>query len=381
MSDKQEDTKTGRSVHRWLYAGLGALALTLGGTYFYRTELMDRIMGTAEVTAEADEAAALMRSARETLLDTAARMRTDEAGLADLAIPTDAKGDFAPPLESEIPDGPYGESIRRGREIFLNPGSNAAEYVGNSMACANCHLDAGRRADAAPMWAAAVSYPAWRGKNEMINTMEDRIRGCFTYSMNAAASPAGTPPPSGDAIYKDLEAYFHWLATGAPNGVELPGAGYPVPEKPEAGYDRTRGAEVFEAKCAVCHGDDGQGQQDQTGRYVFPPLWGPDSYNWGAGMHRVNTAAGFIFANMPLGQPFSLTPQEAWDVAAYINSHERPADPRQPQQGLSVAEADEKYHNHPGYYGDEVDGEVIGAGVTGDPTLTPAATGTVIPQR
>ena len=59
------------------------------------------------------------------------------------------------------------------------------------------------------------------------------------------ATTPGTPPPSGDAIYKDLEAYFHWLATGAPNGVELPGAGYPVPEMPEAGYDRTRGAEVF----------------------------------------------------------------------------------------------------------------------------------------
>ncbi len=72
---------------------------------------------------------------------------------------------------------------------------------------------------------------------------------------------------------------------------------------------------------------------------VFPPLWGSNSFNWGAGMHRVNTAAGFIKANMPLGKPNSLSDQEAWDVAAYINSFPRPADPRQLDEGLTVEEA------------------------------------------
>jgi len=31
---------------------------------------------------------------------------------------------------------------------------------------------------------------------------------------------------------------------------------------------------------------------------------------------------------MPLGLPDSLRDQEAWEVAAYMNSHERPQDPR-----------------------------------------------------
>ena len=118
---------------------------------------------------------------------------------------------------------------------------------------------------------------------------------------------------------------------------------------------------VFAQRCA-CHGENGEGPPDINGRYAFPPLWGPDSYNWGRRMHRVNTAAGFIYANMPLGQPYSLTPKEAWDVAAYVNSHERLADPRQPAEGLSVAEADKKYHDHEGFYGDEIDGVVVGAG-------------------
>ena len=53
-----------------------------------------------------------------------------------------------------------------------------------------------------------------------------------------------------------------------------------------------------------------------------------DSYNKGAGMANNNILAGFIKANMPLGQPWSLTDQEALDVAAYINQHIRPFDPR-----------------------------------------------------
>ena len=36
--------------------------------------------------------------------------------------------------------------------------------------------------------------------------------------------------------------------------------------------------------------------------FLFPLLWGPDSYNNGAGMNRVLTAARFIKARMPLGQ-------------------------------------------------------------------------------
>jgi thiosulfate dehydrogenase len=40
-------------------------------------------------------------------------------------------------------------------------------------------------------------------------------------------------------------------------------------------------------------------------------------------MHRVLTAARFIKARMPLGQA-DLSDDQAYDVAAYINSHPRP---------------------------------------------------------
>ena len=65
---------------------------------------------------------------------------------------------------------------------------------------------------------------------------------------------------------------------------------------------------------------------DQRKGYLFPPLWGPDSFNDGAGMGRVLTAAKFIKARLPLGKP-DLTDDEAFDVAAFINSNPRPQMP------------------------------------------------------
>lgn len=378
--ESEKDPRGARAVKLWLYVGLAGLILFLGITYLYRIDFYERLIGTAEQAGEAERARDSSQDARKDFRNTADALDARRESVAELDIPTDVDGFFAPPADDEIPDDEFGDSIRRGREIFLNPGANATEFVGNSLACANCHLNAGRHPDSAPMWAAAGMYPTYRGKNQRINTMEDRINGCFTYSMNAPEGPAGGPPPPGHDIYKDLESYFHWLATGAPNRVKLPGAGYPTPDKPEDGYDLVRGEKVFESQCAVCHAKDGQGRQDQNGRYVFPPLWGPDSYNWGAGMHRVNTAAGFIHANMPLGLPYSLTPQEAWDAAAYINSHERPADPRQPGE-MSVAKSTEDFHDHQCYYGHQVRGKVIGEGVHADPMSAPSATGTVVPEQ
>ena len=261
-----------------------------------------------------------------------------------------AADDFAPPTRSEIPDDEFGAMVRKGRDIFTDTQQHADQFVGNDLQCANCHLDEGRRPDSAPLWAAWAMYPAYRGKNKHVNDFAERIQGCFRYSMN------GTPPPRGDEVLVALESYAYWLASGAPVAKDLAGRGYPELEAPEQPPSFTRGKQVFADHCALCHGRDGQGQRAADGSLAFPPLWGPRSYNWGAGMHRVNTAAGFIKANMPLGAA-TLSDQQAWDVARFIDSQERPQDPRFTG---SVSETAEQYHGEHSMYGQTVNGVVLG---------------------
>ena len=259
---------------------------------------------------------------------------------------------FTPPAANSIPDNDFGKMVKKGEQIFINTRQNAPQFVGNSLNCVNCHLDAGRKANASPLWAAYISYPAYRGKNKHVNTFAERLQGCFRFSMN------GKAPPLGDPTLVALESYAYWMATGAPVGGKVAGRGYPDVPKPPLPGDYVRGEKVYAQSCAICHGADGQGQTS-GGKTVFPPLWGPKSFNWGAGMHDVKNAAGFIKANMPLGSGGTLTDQEAWDVATFMDSHERPQDPR---FAKSVQETRSKYHDEPtSMYGKTVNGHVLGA--------------------
>ena len=270
-------------------------------------------------------------------------------GTAAVAAPAPA---FHPPPLAALPPGPFGREVKLGEEIFRHTHRFAGRYVGADLRCSNCHLDGGRLAGSAPLWAAWVAFPAYRGKTKSVNTFGQRLQGCFHYSMN------GTPPPLGGKVLIALEAYSAWLATGAPVRAHLAGRGYPKLPKPAAAPSYAAGKVVFAQHCALCHGADGAGQR-AGGRQVFPPLWGPHSFNWGAGMGSIANAAAFVKANMPLGAGGSLTDRQAWDVAAYLDSQDRPQDPRFTG---SVAETRAKFHNSPwSMYGREVNGRLLGA--------------------
>lgn len=258
---------------------------------------------------------------------------------------------FKPPPADSIPNDDFGKMVKKGEQIFVNTKQNAPQFVGNNLNCVNCHLDAGRKADSSPLWAAYGAYPAYRSKNKHVNTFAERLQGCFKFSMN------GKAPPLGDETLVALEAYSYWLATGAPVRQPVQGRGYPKLPVAARPADYARGEKVYAQNCVLCHGSNGEGQlsNDKT---VFPPLWGPKSFNWGAGMHDIQNAAAFIKANMPLGLGGTLSDQDAWDVAAFMNSHERPQDPR--FKG-SVAETRKQYHNEPtSMYGKTVNGHVLG---------------------
>ncbi len=228
---------------------------------------------------------------------------------------------FQPPSDKEIPPGPFGDLVRRGERIFTKTGQFATRYVGNDLTCESCHLDRGRKPFAAPLWAAYVSYPRFRAKNHKVSRLGERIQGCFRFSMN------GTPPPLHSETIRSLVAYAFWMSRGAPVGTHMKGGGmYRMPPS-RLPPDPFHGKSVYTARCALCHGADGQGTV--SGHDVaFPPVWGPRSYNKGAGLAKVAKLAGFIKMNMPLSKGDSLSDQEAWDVAAFIDRQSRPPDPR-----------------------------------------------------
>ncbi len=265
---------------------------------------------------------------------------------------------FAPPLAADAPADAYGAAVRLGARLLTDTATVAPAYVGNGLVCSNCHLDAGRRAGAAPLWAAFVNFPAFRKKNGEINSFQKRVQDCFVYSLN------GAPPPLGSRELLAIESYAAFMARGLPSGMSPPGRSFPTLAAPALPGGDVRGATVFVEKCSACHGSDGAGQR--VGDTVYPPLWGARSYNWGAGMATIDKAAAFIHANMPLGQEASLTVQQAWDVATYIDGKIRPQDPRFTG---SVAETRRRHHDTPvSRYG-----TVVGGHLLGDSAETPRA--------
>lgn len=277
---------------------------------------------------------------------------------------------FKPPPDSAIPNNKFGDMVKLGKNIFQHPDIYAKQYVGNNLRCSNCHLEAGRLAGAAPMWAAYVAYPAYRSKNGKVNSFEERLQGCFRFSMN------GKAPQLGSNTLIALESYSYFLANGAPVGPKISGRGFPALPAPKLPPDYGRGAVVYAQNCAICHGPNGEGRTSE-GKMVFPALWGPDSFNWGAGMASIKNAAEFIHQNMPLGLPKSLSVQQAWDVAKFMDSQIRPEDPR--YLG-SVAATRAKYHNTKfSMYGMVVNGVLLGQPDQAKPTVSPPETESVAP--
>lgn len=236
---------------------------------------------------------------------------------AEPVAPTPERVAMHPPDESAIPEGPFGEAVRLGLAIVTDSRTHAAAYVGAQLNCTSCHLDRGRTPYASPWVGLWGVFPEYRSRAGRVISLEDRINDCFSRSMN------GTPLPLDSAEMRGVASYIRWLSTGVPVGTAATGRGFMRFKAPQAA-DAERGRTAFESRCASCHGIDGQGAATAAGGYLYPPLWGPKSFNIGAGMARLETAAAFVKANMPLGQGGTLSDQEAYDIAAYFTRQPRP---------------------------------------------------------
>lgn len=242
--------------------------------------------------------------------------------------------DWKAPDESTIPNNKFGDYVRYGKELIVHTykyiGPEVANpkmrYAGNNLACASCHQEAGTKKWGAPFMATYPNFPQYRNRDDDIGTLEERINGCMQRSMN------GKPLPVNSKEMKAMVTYMYWLSQGIPVGAKVEGAEFPQVNRKmimTQAADPVKGEAVYKQHCASCHGENGQGVKNpgKANGYQFPPLWGPDSYNTGAGMYRVIRAADWIKANMPLGASYKnpiLTDEEAYNVAAYINHYDKP---------------------------------------------------------
>jgi len=217
------------------------------------------------------------------------------------------------PVVDSTPDDPYEAAVYRGLALITHTRDSLPGYVGGSLNCTSCHLDEGRRRNAAPLVGAFARYPHYMDRTGAVVPIEDRINYCFTRSL------AGSKLPPGSREMQDIVAYLAFISTGVPTGEHLRGEG--LAKMPPFTGDSSRGRRLFVDNCARCHGNAGAGMGP------IPPLWGPKSFSVGASMARVERAASFIRRNMPFDRPNTLNDQQAFDIAAYITSMPRPDSP------------------------------------------------------
>ncbi len=238
------------------------------------------------------------------LVGCAARTPAPRARTGAAAQPYDA---------AALPSGPLGAAIREGRALIMQTPSLMKPYVRAQMSCAACHIAGGTVARGGTLVGTYARFPAYNKRAHRVITLQDRIAECFLYSMN------GKVPPYEGRAMTAMVAYIAWLSRGvATRAPRAPDASFKV-RLPARAPDIAAGKALYAQRCALCHQAGGEGVAG-----TFPPLWGPTSFNTGAGMAHLSKMTGFVRYNMPKNAPGSLTVAQAYDVAAFVLAHARP---------------------------------------------------------
>lgn len=217
----------------------------------------------------------------------------------------------------------YGRELIANTSYYLGP-KGIVSQITNGMNCQNCHLEAGTIPWGNNYSAVSSTYPLLRGRSGTIETIPKRVNDCLQRSLNGEALDSNSKE------MRSIIAYFHWLGQGIPKEQRPRGSGLMEIPYLDRAADTIKGKNVFINNCQRCHGANGQGQKnpDSSG-YIYPPLWGENSYTSAAGLFRLSRFAGFVKNNMPSGEVEYHNPQlsdeEAWDVAAFVNSQPRPS--------------------------------------------------------
>ena len=231
---------------------------------------------------------------------------------------------FVTPRLANLLAAANADQVVRGMRLHLQTKALLPNNVGNALNCTSCHLNAGTVADGSPFVGVSAFFPSYAPRAGKDVTLEERINGCFRRSMDGKPLPVTSPD------MQAMVAYFEWMKMNTQPGDKVAGRGVGKVD-PSIKPNLQNGEQVYAQQCAVCHGENGEGLKHADGSYVFPPLWGDQSFNIGAGMARTYTAAAFVKRNMPIGfhEQFplgqgGLSDQDAVDVAEYFSHKPRP---------------------------------------------------------
>lgn len=216
----------------------------------------------------------------------------------------------------------YGEDLIANTSKYLGPHGLVLQ-ISNGMNCQNCHLDAGTRPWGSNFGAVYSTYPKFRARSGTIENIYKRVNDCFERSLNGSALDTNSYE------MKSIYAYLKWLGKDVPKKTKPYGSGLPKLPYLDRAADAQKGKIVYTAICQTCHGENGGGALNPDGKsYKYPPLWGEHSYNDGAGLYRLSAFSSFVKTNMPFNEASHYSPtlsnEQAWDVAAFVNSQPRP---------------------------------------------------------
>lgn len=230
------------------------------------------------------------------------------------------------PDTSEITDPDQAKLIKYGRSLIANTSyyfgpKGVIAHKSNGLNCQNCHLNAGTKLDGNNFSLTAVGYPRFKERSGSVETIVKKVEDCFERSLS------GTSIDSSSREMKAFVAYLEWIGKNVKKGTKPAGSGIEELTFLDRPADTATGRAVYVSKCQVCHGKNGEGLLNGSGTaYTYPPLWGAHSYNIGASIYRLSKFAGFVKHNMPYNADKSaqLTSDQAWDVAAFVNSQYHP---------------------------------------------------------
>ncbi|MCU0359239.1 MAG: c-type cytochrome [Bacteroidia bacterium] len=216
----------------------------------------------------------------------------------------------------------YGKDLIVNTSLYFGETGTVFAKSTNGLNCQNCHLEAGTKVFGNNYGSVASTYPKYRARSGEIENLYKRVNDCFERSLN------GKSLDTNSKEMQAISAYIQWIGKDVEKGKKAAGSGLKDISFLDRAAEPALGNKVYAEKCQSCHQKDGSGlmNADKTA-FTYPPLWGPKSYNDGAGLFRLSNFAKYVKYNMPLGASHTsaqLSDEEAWDVAAYVNSQTRP---------------------------------------------------------